>query len=88
MRHLPQRALRTLFVATLLSTSPGGAEANYLDDDAAFNEAFSELRSAIGDHARALQIVVDPEGVEIQAQDSRIRRHIDHWRYGIVTYSI
>ena len=85
MRYFPQRALLTL-LAAFLSTAPGGAEANYLDDSAAFNKAISELRSAIGDHARVLQITADPGGVEIEAQDPNNHSHIDHWRYGIVTY--
>ena len=85
MRYFPQRALLTL-LAAFLSMAPGGAEANYLDDSAAFNKAISELRSAIGDHARVLQITADPEGVEIEAQDPNNHSHIDHWRYGIVTY--
>lgn len=86
MRHLLQRVLLTLLTASLLSTAPGRAEANYLDDDTAFNKALSELRSAIGDHARVLQITADPEGVEIEAQDPQNHNHIDHWRYGVVTY--
>jgi len=66
--------------------APGSAVASYLDDDAAFGKAISELRSAIGDHGRVLEIAVDAEGVEIEAQDPHNRRHIDRWRYGVVTY--
>ena len=86
MQYLLQRALLTLLAATLLSATPGRAEANYLDDITAFNKAISQLRSAIGDHARVLQITADPEGVEIEAQDPQNHNHIDRWRYGIVTY--
>ena len=86
MRYLLQRALLTLLAATLLSATPGRAEANYLDDITAFNKAISQLRSAIGDHARVLQITADPEGVEVEAQDPHNLSHIDRWRYGVVTY--
>ena len=86
MQYLLQRALLLLLAAAFLSTAPGRAEADYLDDNTAFNKAISELRSAIGDHARVLQITADPEGVEIEAQDPQNHNHIDRWRYGIVTY--
>jgi hypothetical protein len=59
MRYFPQRALLTLLAATLLLTAPSGAKANYLDDSAAFDKAISQLRSAIGDHARVLQITAE-----------------------------
>ena len=85
MRYFPRRALLALLAATLLSTASGSAEANYLDDSAAFNKAISELRSAVGDHARILQITADPEGVEIEAQDPNNHSHIDRWRYGRVS---
>lgn len=86
MRYLHQRVVLTLLAATLLLTAPGRAAANYLDDNAAFDRAISELRAAIGDHARVLQITADPGGVEIEAQDPHNRSHIDHWRYGVVIY--
>jgi hypothetical protein len=76
----------TLLAAALFSVAPGCAQANYLDDIAAFNKAIAELRSAIGDNARVLQITADPQGVEIEAQDPHNRSHIDRWRYGTVTY--
>jgi hypothetical protein len=86
MQYLLQRALLLLLAAAFLSTAPGRAEADYLDDNTAFNKAISELRSAIGDHARVLQITADPEGVEVEAQDPHNLSHIDRWRYGVVTY--
>ena len=86
MQYLLQRALLTLLAATLLSAASGRAEANYLDDITAFNKAISQLRSAIGDHARVLRITADPEGVAVEAQDPQNRSHIDRWRYGLVTY--
>lgn len=86
MQYLLRRALFLLLAAAALSTVPGRADANYLDDDAKFDKAVSQLRSAIGDHARVLQIAADPGGVEIEVQDPHNHSHIDRWRYGVVTY--
>ena len=57
-----------------------------LDDNTSFNLATSVLRGAIGQPVRALRIEADANGIEIDAQDPHNLNHINHWRYGTVTY--
>ena len=80
-----RKASCALLVAALLLPS-SIARAGFADDSTAFSLAISVLRGAVGQHARALRIEADVNGVEIEAQDARNRNHINRWRYGTVTY--
>jgi hypothetical protein len=73
-----------LVVMALLFAAGSGAQASFLDDNAAFSAAISALRAAIGDHPRVLRIEVDAAGVVIDVQDLHNRKHVDRWRYGTV----
>ena len=63
-----------------------GAQASFIDDPAELGAAITALHTAIGDHPRVLKIEVEADGVVIEAQDPRDRRHVNRWRYGSVTY--
>src|SRR5262245_47091269 len=80
-----REAFCALIAAALLVPS-GYATAGFADDNTAFSLAISMLRGAVGQHARALRIEADVNGVEIEAQDARNHNHINRWRYGTVTY--
>ena len=73
-------------IIPLLLLSSSAARTGFVDDNAMFSLAISALRGAVGQHARALRIAADGNGVEIEAQESHNRNHINHFRYGIVTY--
>jgi hypothetical protein len=80
-----REAFCALIAAVLLLPS-GYATAGFADDNTAFSLAISMLRGAVGQHARALRIEADVNGVEIEAQDARNHNHINRWRYGTVIY--
>src|SRR5262249_57821345 len=61
-------------------------QANFLDDNAEFSAAMAALRAAIGDHPRVLKFEIEADGVVVEAQDPRNRKHVDRWRYVTVTY--
>src|SRR5262249_52637475 len=48
--------------------------------------AIAALRSGLGAHPRVLKIEINRDSVTIEAQDPHNTRHIDQWRYGVVTY--
>jgi hypothetical protein len=80
-----RKALWAAIIASALLSS-GVARAGFVDDNATFSLAISALRGAIGQHARALRIAGDSNGIEIDAQDPHNPNHINRFRYGIVTY--
>jgi hypothetical protein len=87
MRHLRRflrlQAFLVLGGVTLL-VAGSSAKASFLDENADFGSAISALRTAIGDHPRALKIEVEADGVVVEAQDPRNRHHVDRWRYGLI----
>lgn len=74
--------LRAALAGVALVAACGSAAASFLDDNSQFSLALAVLRSAVGAHARVLNIVADADGVAIEAQDPRHHDHIDRWRYG------
>jgi len=84
-RFLRSQAFLILGAVTLIFAG-SSAQANFLDDSSEFATAISALRAALGDHPRILKIEVEADGVVIEAQDPRNRKHVDRWRYGTVTY--
>jgi hypothetical protein len=84
-RFLRAQAFLVLGALTLILAG-SSAEANFVDDSSEFGAAMTALRAAIGDHPRVLKVEAEADGVAIDVQDPRNRRHVDRWRYGTVTY--
>ena len=79
-----RKSLWAVIIVLLLSGAV--ARAGFVDDNATFSLAISALRGAVGQHARALRIAADGNGIEIEAQDPHNPNHINRFRYGIITY--
>jgi hypothetical protein len=67
-------------LCTALLQACGSANASFLDDATALEEAISTLRPVLGTHPRILRIEIDEKSVVVEAQDRRNPRHIDRWR--------
>lgn len=63
----------------------GAARAGFLDDDQNLDQAFAQLRAAIGEHARVLKIDVAPRAVTIAAQEPANHRHVDEWQCDLIS---
>jgi hypothetical protein len=85
LRRFQRNIILSSFLALTLLAAGGRAEARFLDDDAELGAAVKALRAAIGTHPRVLKIEMDPNGIEIEAQDPNNRNHVDLWRYGAVS---
>jgi hypothetical protein len=70
--------------ALLVSTSM--SRASFVDNEADLLSALTELRGAIGDHARVLKVDIDARTVAIEAQDPANRQHVDRWEYKTIKF--
>ena len=77
---LARRLLPILLCAVLLTGCRYGGPESLFDDDLGFRLALAQLKSAVGEHARALKIEIESDRIAMSIQDPADRRHVNEWR--------
>jgi hypothetical protein len=77
---LARRLLPILLCAVLLTSCRYGGPESLFDDDLGFCLALAQLKSVVGQHARALKIEIESDRIAMSIQDPADRRHVNEWR--------
>jgi len=77
---IARRVIPALLCALLLMAFRIGGPVDLFDDETGFQLALAQLKSSIGEHARALSVEIEPSYISMQIQDPTDRRHVNEWR--------